>query len=121
MLPYDPDLKSTARRLRKNPTESESVLWSRLRRKQLNGVPFYRQKPIGTYVVDFYAPGARLVVEIDGSQHDEGDHFRKDRQRDEFLGGLGLKVLRFNSREVLKETQGVVEVILRAIRERENS
>ena len=71
MLRYNNRLKPKARDLRKNMTDSENVLWSRLRRKQLLGVQFYRQKPIGNYVVDFFAPRARLVVEVDGSQHME--------------------------------------------------
>ncbi len=79
------------------------------------GVPFYRQKPIGNYIVDFYAPRARLVIEVDGSQHGREDNSRKDQFRDAYLSDLGLKVLRFNSREVLGETDSVVEVICQTI------
>lgn len=92
-------------------TDSERVLWSRLRRKQLSGIQFYRQKPIGRYIVDFYAPKAKLVVEVDGSQHLEAEHIEKDKHRDRYLMTLGLKILRFNSREVLEETDAVVESI----------
>jgi len=92
-----------------------------LRNKQLLGIQFYRQKPIGEYIVDFYAPGAKLVVEVDGSQHMEGDHALKDRTRDGYLVSLGLKVLRFNSREVLKESDVVVEAIYRIVAERLNA
>jgi len=116
MLKYNANLKSRARQLRQNLTDSESALWTRLRGKQLAGVQFYRQKPIGDYIVDFYAPKAKLVIEIDGSQHLEAHHAEKDGERDEYLCRLGLKVLRFNSREVLKETEAVVEVIYRTIR-----
>src|SRR3990172_5323476 len=101
MLRYNSNLKDKARELRKNLTDSESALWSHLRNKQLLGIQFYRQKPIGEHIVDFYAPGAKLVVEVDGSQHLGGDHALKDRRRDGYLVSLGLKVLRFNSREVL--------------------
>jgi len=66
MLKYSCSLKSKARRLRSELTDSESLLWSRLRRKQLMGVQFYRQKPVGDYIVDFYAPWANLVIELDG-------------------------------------------------------
>jgi very-short-patch-repair endonuclease len=69
MLRYNPRLKGRARSLRATLTDAEQRLWTRLRRKQIPGVQFYRQKPIGKYIVDFYAPAARLVVEIDGSQH----------------------------------------------------
>ena len=115
MLKYNAALKQKARQLRQNLTDSERVLWSRLRGKQLLGVQFYRQKPLGNYIVDFYAPAAKLVVEIDGSQHLEGLQADKDRERDQNLGRLGLKVLRFNSRQVLKETEAVLEVIYQTI------
>ena len=101
MLRYTATLKDQARELRKKLTESENALWSRLRGKQLLGMQFYRQKPIGQYIVDFFAPRARLVVEVDGSQHMEENHLQRDKNRDEYLKGLGLKVLRFNSRVVL--------------------
>jgi very-short-patch-repair endonuclease len=115
MLNYKANLKDKARQLRKNLTDSEKALWSRLRSKQLLGIQFYRQKPIGEHIVDFFAPRAKLVVEVDGSQHMLGDHVEKDRIRDGYLASLGLKVLRFNSREVLKESDAVVEAIYRTI------
>ncbi len=115
MLNYNANLKDKARQLRKNLTDSERALWSGLRNKQILDVQFYRQKPIGKFIVDFFAPRARLVVEVDGSQHIVGDHVQKDRFRDGYLASLGLKVLRFNSREVLEESDAVVEVIYRMI------
>ena len=121
MLRYNSNLKDKARELRKNLTDSESALWSRLRNKQLLGVQFYRQKPIGESIVDFYAPGAKLVVEVDGSQHVRSDHVKKDTCRHEYLASLGLKVLRFNSREVMKESDAVLEVIYHTIAERLNA
>ncbi len=117
MIQYNPQLKQNARNLRKNPTDSESALWARLRRKQLLGVQFYRQKPIGNYIVDFYAHRLKLVVEIDGSQHLTSEHAERDRIRDQYLARLGIRVMRFNSREVLLETDAVVEVIAEAARE----
>ena len=90
----------------------------RLRGKQPAGVQFYRQKPIGDYIVDFYAPKAKLVIEIDGSQHLEDHHAEKDRDRDNYLSRLGLTILRFNSREVLKEIEATLEAIYRTIAER---
>ena len=121
MLRYDPKLKSSARLLRKNLTESEKALWVRLRHKQLLDIQFYRQKPIGQYIVDFYAPKVKLVVEIDGSQHLQDDHLENDRRRAGYLGSLGLKVLRFNGREVLEESESVVEVIFRMMSEQRNA
>jgi very-short-patch-repair endonuclease len=118
MLKYNASLKSRARQLRQNLTDSERALWTRLRGKQLAGVQFYRQKPIGDYIVDFYAPKANLVIEIDGSQHHKAHHAEKDKERDEYLCRLGLIVLRFDSRQVLKETEGVMEIIYQAVSER---
>jgi very-short-patch-repair endonuclease len=118
VLKYYPKLKPYARQLRQNLTDSELSLWRRLRGKQLAGVQFYRQKPIGDYIVDFYAPKAKLVIEIDGSQHLEAPHVEKDRERDEHLGKLGLMVLRINSRQVLKETEAVMEFIYQTIMKR---
>ena len=118
MLRYNAHLRDKARRLRRNLTDSEAALWSRLRNKQLLGIQFYRQKPIGEHIVDFFAPRAGLVVEVDGSQHLAGGHAERDARRDAFLASLGLRVLRFSSREVLAETEGVVESIYGAIEER---
>jgi len=120
MLRYKAQLKHKARQLRKDMTESEGCLWSRLRGKQLLGVQFYRQRPIGKYIVDFYAPRAKLVVEVDGSQHMQPEHAVKDRHRDEYMATVGLTVLRFNSRQVLEETDAVVEVIYQELAERLN-
>ncbi len=78
----------------------------------------YRQKPIGPYIVDFYSAKGRLVVEVDGSQHMEDEQAERDWERDVYLESIGLVVLRFNSREVLKETDAVMEVIYRTLSER---
>ncbi len=118
MLKYNPKLKSNAQKLRQNLTDSELALWRRLRGKQLAGVQFYRQKPIGDYIVDFYAPKAKLVIEIDGSQHLEAHYAEKDRERDEYLSRLGLSIIRVNSRQVLKETDAVVEFIYQKVEAR---
>jgi len=69
VIEYNRKLKERARRLRTQMTDSERALWERLRRKQVMAVQFYRQKPIGNYIVDFYAPRAKIVVEVDGSHH----------------------------------------------------
>lgn len=111
MLPYRGDLKQTARKLRSNMTDAERLLWSRLRGKQILGVQFYRQKPIGLYVVDFHAPAAKLVVEVDGSQHFEEAAQLKDRKRDIYLESLDLQVLRFDNLQVMKEAEAVLETI----------
>jgi len=118
ILPYNPKLKNLARSLRKNMTDSEKLLWSKLRKKQILGIQFYRQKPIANFIIDFYAPKAKLAIEIDGSQHLETNHRKKDEERDRYLETLGILVLRFNSREVLKNIDGVVEKIFRVAKQR---
>lgn len=96
-------------------TDAEQRLWFRVRRKQVAGVQFYRQKPLLGYVLDFYAPAARLVVELDGGQHFQDGARIADARRDCALRGLGLKVLRFDDRQVLLETDAVVEAIWREV------
>ncbi len=115
MLEYNKNLKHKARHLRSNMTDSEQLIWSRVRRKQVLGIQFYRQKPIGNYIVDFYAPAAKLVVEIDGSQHLEVEIREKDLQRTRYLENEGLRVLRFDNLQVLSEIDGVVEEIFRVV------
>lgn len=114
MLPYRPELKSLARDLRSHQTEAEQKLWFHLRRQQLCGWAFYRQKPLGPFIVDFYGPVPGLVIELDGSQHFAPEHQDADRQRDARLAEMDLLVLRFDDRQVLLETGAVVEVIREA-------
>jgi very-short-patch-repair endonuclease len=116
MLPYRKNLKTVGRDLRGEMTPAERVLWSRLRRKQIGGVQFYRPKPLADFVVDFYAPAADLVIEVDGAQHREAGQREQDRHRDATLGQLGLRVLRFANREVLEDTEAVVQAITEAVR-----
>jgi len=111
MLPYNKNLKQFSRNLRKNMTDAERRLWSRIRGKQLKEYQFYRQKTIGDYIVDFYCPKARLVIELDGGQHYSEEGQLKDKVRDEFLSDLGLQVLRFSDRDVLTQIDSVLEKI----------
>lgn len=111
MQPYNRQLKPLARQLRSAMTEAEQRLWDRLRRKQVLGVQFYRQKPLSGYIADFYCAAANLVIELDGSQHLEADAQAYDEQRTQVLEALGLKVLRFDNRQVLTEMDGVMLVI----------
>jgi very-short-patch-repair endonuclease len=111
MLPFNKNLKPLARQLRKNMTDAERALWARLRRKQLNGRIFYRQKNIGSYIVDFYCPAAKLIVELDGGQHYSAEGRVKDEIRDQYLAKVGLKVIRFSDLDVLKNMDGVLQVL----------
>lgn len=89
-----PSLTTTrARALRKNPTEAEKRLWSRLRKRQLLGVKFRRQYPVGPYIADFAAPERMLVIELDGGQHAEQESY--DRDRDNYLRRQGFRILRY--------------------------
>ncbi len=96
-------------------TDGERLLWSRLRRKQLHNVQFYRQRPLGRYIVDFYAPAVNLIIEVDGGQHFEEDHIEKDKKRDEFFASLNTMVLRFDNLQVLQSLDDVVDVIFEKV------
>ncbi len=121
MFPYSKNLKEPSRALRKDMTDAEQALWSRIRRKQILGIQFYRQKPIGPYIVDFYAPAVGLVIEVDGGQHFETAHAKRDAVRDSILAGQGLKVLRVDNRQALLEMDAVIEEIFRVCGERMKS
>jgi len=112
MLRHNRNLLLRSRELRSNMTDAERALWSRLRRKQLNGYQFYRQKIIGNYIVDFYCPGAGLVIEVDGAQHYSEEMLEADRRRDDYIRGNGLTVLRFSNLDVRQNLDGVVERVL---------
>jgi very-short-patch-repair endonuclease len=118
MEKYNKQLKANSRTLRTNMTDAEQKLWYYLRRKQIQGVQFYRQKPILNFIVDFYCPAAKLVIELDGSQHTEINHQLKDQRREGLLAELGLAVLRFDNRQVLSEMDGVLAVINAVVVER---
>jgi len=96
-------------------TDAEKLLWSKVRGKQIKNAQFYRQKIIGNFIVDFYCPKARLVIEVDGGQHYEKAGIKKDKNRDKYLQSLGLKVLRFTNIEVLKNIEGAFDKIYNEI------
>ena len=116
MLPYNRRLKTKARSLRTTPTDAELHLWYCLRRKQILGVQFYRQNPIGNYIADFYAPAVKLVVELDGAQHLDLGQAKYDAQRTRYLEQQGLKVLRFDDRQALLQTESLLEAIFQAVK-----
>ena len=100
------------RALRRQPSDAESRLWYALRNRQAGGYKFRRQEAIGPYVVDFFCQDALLVIEVDGSQHFEAANAARDEERSVYLRSLGLRVLRFDNRQVLTETDAVLETIL---------
>ena len=111
MLSYNKDLKQFSRELRRGMTDAERLLWSRIRGKQLKGCQFYRQKIVGNYIADFYCAKANVVIEVDGGQHYSAEGNMKDRERDDFMVSIGLKILRFSDREVFENLNGVMETI----------
>lgn len=115
MLYYNQKNKMNARHLRANQTDAENLLWSRLRRKQIKNIQFYRQRLINNFIVDFYAPSVKLVIEADGGQHFDDDYQEKDKNRDAHLNKLGLKVLRFDNMQILRSIDSVLEVIYETI------
>jgi len=106
-------LRAHARRMRRELTEAEKVIWTRLRAGRLNGFKFKRQQPIGRYIVDFVCFERRSIVEIDGSQHlDEVIH---DNRRTRWLEQRGFRVVRFWNDEALRDTERVIEEIARVL------
>ena len=118
MVFFNFHLKDLSRRLRNKMTDAERCLWARIRAKQLEGFQFYRQKIIGNYIVDFYCPSAKLVIEVDGGQHYSEEGLRADVIRDEYLKSHGLKVSRFTDTDVLTNIDGVVEIIIESLKEK---
>ncbi|WP_375393303.1 endonuclease domain-containing protein [uncultured Sphingomonas sp.] len=106
-------LLTRSRELRTHPTEAEARLWERLRGARLNGLRFRRQVPLGSYIVDFLCPAAKLVVELDGSQHVDQQAY--DARRTSFLEGEGYRVLRVWNNDVLARPDAVLEAILAAV------
>ncbi len=113
----DQGLKSLRRTLRKNLTDHERLLWSKLCNRQLDGYKFYRQYGVGRYVVDFYCPEKRIAIELDGGHHTEKTNLLLDAERDKALKVLNIRVLRFWNHEVKTNLYGVLETILHILKE----
>ncbi len=109
ILPYNPKLKPLARKLRNNSTKSEVLLWNYLKGKQLKGLDFHRQKPIGNYIVDFFCNELMLAIEIDGESHYGNE--RKDEERQKEIEKLGVKFLRFDESEIYYNLANVIKTI----------
>jgi len=108
-----PATTQTARKLRRDQTDAEKKLWSRLRNRNLDGLKFKRQVVVEGFVADFACWDARIIVEVDGGQHTE--QAARDDERTKILEGAGFIVLRFWNNEVLSNIDGVSEVILDAV------
>ena len=101
-----------ARNLRKNSTKEELKLWSIVRNRQLNNFKFKRQVPIGNYIVDFLCEEKKLIIELDGGQHNQIKDIQKDEERTDFLNQKGYVVIRFWNNEINENISGVIEKIL---------
>ncbi len=106
--------KTFSRRLRKSETDAEPKIWQQLRSRNLNGTKFRRQHPVGPYIVDFICINSKLIIELDGSQHQQQQEY--DAKRSVFLEEAGYRVLRFWDNDVLLNTESVMQVIFETLR-----
>ena len=104
-----------ARELRRSPSPPETLLWQQLRHRP-HGLKFCRQHPFGPFIADFYCSAVKLVVEVDGDSHDMGDRPRLDARRERWLQEHGLRVIRFNAADVMKDVGSAVSEILNVAR-----
>lgn len=112
-LHNEPELKAVRRALRNTATSAEATLWRVLKNSQLAGRKFRRQSSLGPFIVDFYCPSERLVIELDGALHFTSAGSAADFDRDAYLSGLGIRVLRFENKLIFRALEGVLEEIER--------
>ncbi|WP_035970664.1 endonuclease domain-containing protein [Bradyrhizobium sp. WSM3983] len=103
-----------AKRLRREMTRAETLLWRYLKADRLAGLAFRRQTPMGHYIADFVAHSCKLIVELDGESHDFEERIRHDERRDQWFASRGYRVLRFTNDDVMKNLEGVVLSIVEA-------
>ena len=114
-LPYNPKLKERAKQLRKAGNLSEVLFWNQVKRKKFLALDFHRQKIIGNYIVDFYCPKLNLVIEIDGSSHN--DKIEYDEERERYLKSLNLEMLHFTDKDIKHNLNGVLEYLAKYCKE----
>ena len=116
---YYPKLKKLARKLRRNMTFSEVLLWNQLKQGKIQGYDFHRQKPIDNYIVDFFCPKLNLIIEIDGESHQfKGE---EDVVRQKKLESLGFHFLRFKDKDIKQKMNDILEIIRNYINEKEDN
>jgi very-short-patch-repair endonuclease len=108
-------LLERARELRKEQTAAETFLWHLLRNRQLQGCKFRRQHQFGDYIADFYCHEAGLVIECDGSVHESNEQWNRDQNRDDYLMAQGLRVMRFSNKQILEDTETVLDQIAESL------
>lgn len=105
------NLKELKRKLRRDQTTAEGILWEKLRKKRISGYKFYRQYSIGNYILDFYCPKLRVGIEVDGGYHDSQSVKDLDEYRTRTLEDMGVKIIRFTNEEVLLDINKVMSEI----------
>ncbi|MBI3866117.1 MAG: DUF559 domain-containing protein [Planctomycetia bacterium] len=112
--------RSRAKELRRTQTEAETFVWDQLRSRRFRGFKFRRQVPLGNYIVDFICLDRRVIVELDGGQHNESGQHEYDERRDAWLRGEGFEVLRFWNSDVFTEWEAMAEGIWHALERRQS-
>ena len=110
-IKYNPKLKELARQLRNNSTKSEIRLWQKLKRNQMHGYDFHRQKPIDEYIVDFFCNKLKLAIECDGYSHEILEVWEKDVKKTNRLNTFGIQVLRFSDYQIINGMDNVLRSI----------
>ena len=116
-----PEELTERRSLRTNGTKEETMMWKVLKNRQVSGVRFRRQFSVGAYILDFYCPELKLCIELDGAGHYNSEGLRHDYVRDKYLSELGIRVLRFENRAVLKMQPVMlaeIEAVIAELREK---
>lgn len=106
-----PELKQQRKKLRNNSTSAEAILWNKLKQRQLNGRKFRRQHSIGNYIVDFYCPEEKLVIELDGETHFWQDGIEYDQKRTLYLINMDIQVIRFENKWIFEDIDYVLKEI----------
>ena len=112
------ELKGLRQNLRNNMPPAERILWGKLKGKQLGGFKFRRQHSIDEFILDFYCPKARLAIEIDGDSHFESENAKNDSERTRKIELQGPKILRFTNTEIYESLEGVLDQILKHLKEK---
>ena len=116
IIPYKPELKDLARKLRKNMTYAEVLLWNKIRRKSM-GYQFHRQVPMLNYIVDFYCHELMLAIEVDGGIHDHPEVSVSDLNRQQELENHDIQFLRFENKDIKQDINSVVQEIYHWIKQ----
>ncbi len=120
IIPYNPKLKELARQLRNNSTKAEIFLWQKLKRKQMYGYDFHRQKPIDNYILDFFCHELMLGIEVDGYSHQIVEVVENDEKKTFKMNELGITILRFSDNQIFNDMQNVLRAIEHYITEFDN-